>query len=169
MGDLTATLATFLQSQTATNEKLAAAQDRMSTAQAELTATVQSLANRVDQVVASDHTSSRCPKPCDSPECQGLYKSFEHAPSCRRNPANWPSPGPSRQPPQRRPAPRPGAHAAHHVPWTPNRVPWGDRMDTDDSELIEQAANEAGTRAQPPPPRAPPRPTIQSTTVPQRG
>ena len=37
MGDLAATLATFLQSQTATNEKLTSAQDRMSAAQASLT------------------------------------------------------------------------------------------------------------------------------------
>ena len=38
MGDLAATLATFLQSQTEMNNKLATAQDRMSTAQAELAA-----------------------------------------------------------------------------------------------------------------------------------
>lgn len=54
MGDLAATLAHFLRSQTETNGKLAAAQDRMSAAQAEFTVTVQTLATEVDRVVASE-------------------------------------------------------------------------------------------------------------------
>ena len=53
MGDVNAALAQFLASQTATNTQLTAAHTSMATAQAELTATVQTLATKVGRVVAS--------------------------------------------------------------------------------------------------------------------